>query len=519
MSLKQYFIFFVWCLLVFNGYSQGILSGSFESNNVKYFNDLKTGAIVPDAGYGSNNYMKVDYSSGNLSFGLQFESYMPSMVGFSNQLQGSKITNRYAKYSAEILEVVAGNYYEQFGSGLIFRTYEERALGINNSLDGVNIHIKPAYFISIKGVWGKQRKFMELGNGIVRGGDLNLSLGEFITDKPLLFDLGASWINRFEDYTGPEDDFPESVDAYSFRGQLDVTDFSFYSEYVMKGEDPTLASAFQRVEGNAFLFNAGYSVKGFGLNASFRRLENMNFRSERMAIGEASMINYLPALTRQHSYGLALLYPYVTNVDGEIGGQADVFYAFKKGSILGGKYGTKLHLNYSEYYSLNQEQWLAIGDDKLYHDLSLDVNKKWNRKLKTIFTIIHQYYNKGKIEGGDAEAIKSIIAVGDVQYKINSKFSFRSELQYLWTKQDDQNWMMGLVELNYSPMLTLFASNMYNVGNTKIYYYNVGGSYSHKSSRFSMSYARNKEGLQCVGGVCRYLPAFTGLSLSMTSRF
>ena len=39
--------------------------------------------------------------------------------------------------------------------------------------------------------------------------------------------------------------------------------------------------------------------------------------------------------------------------DGEFGMQFDVFYKIQKGTLLGGKYGTKLALNYSRINSLN----------------------------------------------------------------------------------------------------------------------------------------------------------------------
>ena len=44
---------------------------------------------------------------------------------------------RYATYSIDNLEITAGNYYDQLGSGLIFRSYEEKGLGIDNAMDGV----------------------------------------------------------------------------------------------------------------------------------------------------------------------------------------------------------------------------------------------------------------------------------------------------------------------------------------------------------------------------------------------
>lgn len=123
-------------------------------------------------------------------------------------------------------------------------------------------------------------------------------------------------------------------------------------------------------------------------------------------------INYLPALTKQYDYTLANIYIYqpqpglyVDNFDsprvkaGEIGYQIDVFYKFKKGSFLGGKYGTKLTANLSYWAALNTKVSDPDGityfpsdnltyttdffnfENKLYRDFNLEVRKKWSQKL------------------------------------------------------------------------------------------------------------------------------------------
>jgi hypothetical protein len=39
------------------------------------------------------------------------------------------------------------------------------------------------------------------------------------------------------------------------------------------------------------------------------------------------------------------------------------------------------------------------------------------------------------------------------------------------------------------------------------------------STRFTVSYGRQRAGLFCVGGVCRFVPANNGLTLSFTQSF
>ena len=66
---------------------------------------------------------------------------------------------------------------------------------------------------------------------------------------------------------------------------------------------------------------------------TFRRLENMPIFSDRFEQGEIyneSNVNYLPALTKQHTSALATIYPYATITNGEMGLQFDMNYKFKK---------------------------------------------------------------------------------------------------------------------------------------------------------------------------------------------
>ena len=39
--------------------------------------------------------------------------------------------------------MTVGNFYDQFGSGLVFRSYEERNLGIDNAMDGFRLILQP----------------------------------------------------------------------------------------------------------------------------------------------------------------------------------------------------------------------------------------------------------------------------------------------------------------------------------------------------------------------------------------
>ncbi|HLG41685.1 MAG TPA: DUF6029 family protein, partial [Chitinophagaceae bacterium] len=242
------------------------------------------------------------------------------------------------------------------------------------------------------------------------------------------------------------------------------------------------------------------------------------------------LINYIPALTKQQEYYVSNIYVYNAQALGEIGGQADLYYTIPKNTNWGGKYGMYIALNYSRYHSLQitsqtptsfESKFLGAGKQLFYSDINLAVKKRLSAKWTTNYLLQHIFYNKSVVEGGNYPNIKSTIAVADVLYKYAPKNAIRTELQHLFTNQDKGNWMGALMEWSYAPHWSVFGSDMYNYGdaNKPVHYYNAGGSYTTGSHKLLLSYGRQRAGLICVGGVCRLVPAATGLNVSFTSNF
>ena len=122
-------------------------------------------------------------------------------------------------------------------------------------------------------------------------------------------------------------------------------------------------------------------------------------------------------------------------------------------------------------------------------------------------------------EGRNKTVYLSNIFVADLLYKFTETFSTRLELQYLVTFEDKKDWMAALVEVNFAPHWSIYASDMYNHGSTGIHYYNGGVSYSKSRTRVALGYGRYRAGKICSGGVCKTIPAYTGANLSITTSF
>lgn len=496
----------------------GTLSGSFESNNVFYKTDSTINAIAPEDKLGSNTYFKFDYKLGKFAAGIQYEAYLPPLVGHSPFLEGNKLTGRYAAYTDSLFAFTVGTFYEQFGNGLVLRCYEERTLGINNSLDGFSVKIFPHKSTVIKAIWGKQRKYLENGTGTIRGIDGEIDIPSLFTNESkFVFNVGGSWVNKYQAYTGSNNAIPTSVDAYAGRIKFEIGKYAINAEYAEKGHD-AVSSNKPIAKGNALLIQQTIALKGFGSTLSFRRLENIDFKSERDAV-DVSKINYIPALTKQHKYTLANMHPYSAQLMDEIGGQFDMFYSVPRNTALKWAKGIKVNLNISEYWkSKDNSNYLSLSDTLLYRDYSVEIEKKFSTGFKTNISFISQYYNYGAITGG-SEIIKSNIAVIESLIPLKGNVWLKIELSELFPIKNENEWSYLMSEISFAPKWTFYVSDMIEHTQSKIHYYNVGLSFTKNTTRMSINWGRNKEGLQCAGGLCRYVPAYSGIGISLSTTF
>ncbi|HIP48218.1 MAG TPA: hypothetical protein EYG92_04535 [Lutibacter sp.] len=534
--------------------TQHNLSIGFESNSQYYVDDSVTGDFEEGNPFRSNNYLKVDYGIGSFKFGVQAEGYVPQyLLNYSPKYdQQINVGTYYGSYTTDKFDITLGHFYGQFGNGLIFRAWEDRQLGINNALRGAKVFFQPTERISFTALYGQQRVGFKVSDGNIYGLDSNFDLS---TENTSL-QIGVSFVNRYHNIVSNNPNFNPDTKAYSYRLQFAKNSFYANVESAFKTKDAYKKDGViydkSLFYGNALLLEFGYSQKGFGLTTTLRRLENMSFYSDREVAGNLfneQIVNYIPGLTKQHDYLLTNLYVYqaqpnlsITATEqkaGEIGGQIDLYYKFKKGSALGGKYGTKIAANYSHWFGLdasyNTEFKRAnvtyFGKGELYFkDVNIEIRKKLSKKLSGILTFVNSTYNRKVLEG-EKGMIESNVLVTEATYKMSRKQSLRLELQHLWSEGDlaevlddgteieRKNWVAGTAEFNVNSHFSLFANDMFNYSYNKEHYYNVGGSYTKNKSRFALSYGRTRGGLLCVGGVCRIVPAATGLTFNLTTSF
>lgn len=515
----------------------GELHGNFQVDAQYYNPDSAISAPEVPEKVRMNAFANIVYTRGRFSSGARFESYLPALQGFDQRYKGVGIPFRYITYDHKGLEITAGNFYEQFGSGMILRAYEERGLGYDNVFDGFRIRYAPTKGIYLKGLIGLQRTFFDRGPGIVRAIDGEININEIfkkLEEAKTKVILGGSFVSKYQQDQDPVYKLPENVAAWSARLSFMHGKFHLSGEYAYKINDPSSTNNFIYKPGNGLLVTTGWSTKGFGILLEAKRIDNMDFRNDRTATGNNLLINFLPALTRQHTYNLpATIYPYATQPNGEMAFQGELTYTIRKESKLGGKYGTTIAVNFSSVNGLDttrvnnglgyESNLFSLKGQAYFRDFNIELTRKLSKKVKLILQYLNFVYNKDVVQGlSGYGTVYADMGVVDVTYKFNQKYALRMELQSLTTKQDEGSWAMGLLEFTHTKYFVAIL-NQYNYGNEeakkRLHYPSLTVGYLMDKTRITATYGRQRAGIFCVGGVCRNVPASNGLTLSVMMSF
>lgn len=524
------------------------LNGFYESYLQNYVkNDEKINFVAPDDRLRSNHYLKLDYTCNNFNAGVQGELYEKNpLLGYPEIFKGAGISNYYIGYSSKKVAVTLGNFYEQFGNGSIFRSWEDRQIGINNALFGARVVVKPTNSLTIKSIIGRKRNGFDYGDGLTYGVDVEFDLLKDTASQKNL-QLAFGFINNKEEYIGNLTNIPNNVKYLNTRLQYvhkNVTlgaDLSFKTNDVLVNDLGDIATNQRNFTGNLIQLNGNIVGENSGLNIVLRQVNNFGARTNRLAPLNQLLLNYVPALTKQHHYSLTNIYVYnpqtrfaffpgeILNTVGELGGKIEWYKNFPKKSKWGGKYGMQLNVSFAQYngldFSTSNIATTKVSDFKTndinFRDFHFEVKKSWTKKFKTSLTYVNLLYNQQLIEGFGSKSLQANTVVLDGTYKFKNSNSIRADVQHMWVKEGKGNWAATTIEYATGNYFSFFFSDLFHYQNASggIHYYNGGLAFTKSSMRVMASYGRQREGLICVGGVCRLVPASSGFSLTTSFGF
>lgn len=465
---------------------------------------------------GFTAFLRVDgfYNSNLYVPGTAFTSFGIGAFSLSKQLGDLTITGGYI--------------YDQIGSGMLFRAYEDRGLLIDNALVGAHLRYKPTDNITIKAFAGQQKRITadKLSNeryqpqikGFNAEGDFDLGKAHFSPGVGILnrtLDEGtmgaiASTINS----QGIDTRFVPRYNMYAgtLYNTLTFGDFSWYVEGAYKTHE-AIDNTQLLIDkaGNVQYTTVGYARKGMAVNLTGKRTESFVMRTSPRESLLRGMLNWQPIVARLRPQRLMSRYTPASQDLSEIAGGADV--------LLSPREELDITLNYTHINTLNNV--------KLYREIFAEVEYRGFEKWILMGGAQYLNYNQElyQIRPG-MPIVEAITPFAEATYRFNDKKSLRLEVEYMHTKQDYGSWVFALLEYTIAPRWAFAVSDMYitklNPGNisgltSSPHYYNAFFAYTKGPNRFTLSYVKQPDGINCTGGVCRYEPAFSGLRFGVTS--
>ncbi|MCC6185769.1 MAG: hypothetical protein IT256_01310, partial [Chitinophagaceae bacterium] len=418
------------------------------------------------------------------------------------------------------LTVSAGYIYDQVGSGIVFRSYEDRGLLIDNALVGVSLKYKLNDHIFVKGFAGQQKNnalvntfYAPVFKSATIEGDFNIG--------KVHINPGVATLNRTLDQGSMDaivgtinslplgDRFIPKYNMYAFTGYNNLTyeNISWYVEAAYKSKEAINGlSQLENHAGSTLYSTLGWAKKGIAVNLSAKRTENFVMRTSPSELLLNGMVNWQPVVAIIRPHRLLARYSPASQDLSELAYKADVFIAPND--------DYNINLNYTHMNTLT--------GTKLYEEIFGDFEYRGFKKWIIGGGIQYLGYNLQVYRSEPLPFMHSITPFVDVTYRINDKQAIRVEVEYQDTKQDLGSWLYAIAEYTVAPKWSFAASDMYNIAPTKgdkLHYPTVFTAYTTGPHRISLAYVKQVAGINCTGGVCRYEPAFSGVRAMITSSF
>ncbi|MFK7908445.1 MAG: DUF6029 family protein, partial [Chitinophagales bacterium] len=277
--------------------NQGVLSGDLQLNTRFFESDSLRDAINTPfydyLKYGSEAWFNLNYQISDYNMGVRFD-----MFGNSNIFNPTREVNQlglgfwYISRKIDKLDLTAGYFYEQFGSGIIMRSYEARPLGIDQGIQGIRLKYQLSDNWRIKAFTGRQKNRLETYKPVLKGAEVS---GYIKVSDKLKLSPGIGVVNRTID-TETMNNIAQEINGYvladrftpkynvyagSVYNTLYAGKFTWYSEYAYKTED-----AIRNLDGllinpklgNVIYNTLTYSKKGFGISVLYKYTENFDMR-------------------------------------------------------------------------------------------------------------------------------------------------------------------------------------------------------------------------------------------------
>ncbi len=539
---------------------KGQFSGNLLMTYQKYVRDDSIGAstkVYKENTASADAWLFMQYRIKGYSFILRYDAFNNSPLldpqdAYTNHGIGFWQINK----SVDKLDITMGSFYDQFGTGVLFRAYEQRQIGIDYAIQGMRLKYNINDKWAIKGFAGNQKGNIKNRFGfakqVISGLNIegNIDLGK--DSKYGALQVGASAVNRTLDRETMDrlvgtintydlaDRFYPKYNVYGGNAYLTYTknNFSWTVEGNVKSKEAIMDdnTKFYLRSGNVLYtsmswgksgWNLGNHTASVGLNVQARHVDHFSFRTAPTENLLNGLVSYLPSMTRQNTYRLLSRYNAPGQAMGEDGIQGEIEFKPRK--------GTQIFFNgsYVQTLASNGKLNTATGVkevEKLFSENYLEVVQKIGKHDKLKLGVQRIVYNQTRYESEpEYVPVKTFTPFGEWLHTMNQGKSLRVEWQYLNTKNDQGSFANLMIEMFVNKNLSIAMADMVNVvphryermiiADKVLHYPTFFIGYTEKSTVFTLAFLKQQQGVNCSGGICREEPAFSGVRFTVSSNF
>ena len=549
-----------WALGQSKDSDKGQFSGNLLMTYQKYIRDDSIGAntkVYKENTASADAWLFMQYRIKGYSFILRYDAFNNSPLldpqdAYTNHGVGFWQINK----SVDKLDITMGSFYDQFGTGILFRAYEQRQIGIDYAIQGMRLKYNINDKWAIKGFAGNQKGNIKnrfgYANQVISGLNIegNLDLGK--DSKYGALQVGASAVNRTLDRETMDrlvgtintydlaDRFYPKYNVYGGNAYFTYTkdNFSWTVEGNVKSKEAIMEDDSKfHLKGGKVLYtsmswgkggwNLGKQKASVGLNIQARHVDHFSFRTAPTENLLNGLVSYLPSMTRQNTYRLLSRYNAPGQAMGEDGIQGEIEFKPRKGTqiFFNGSYVQTLASN----GKLNKATGVMEAE-KLFSENYIEVVQKIGKHDKLKLGVQRIVYNQTRYESEpEYVPVKTITPFGEWLHTLDQGRSLRVEWQYLNTKNDQGSFANLMIEMFVRKNLSIAVADMVNVvphryermiiADKVLHYPTFFIGYTEKNTVFTLAFLKQQQGVNCSGGICREEPAFSGVRFTVSSNF
>lgn len=543
----MYRIFWFSLAVLFNNNLQSqTLTGNYRLNLDFY--DLDSAIAATGLNYevnknSANAWLQTIYTNQDLGFeaSIRFDGHYNSILQNPPvPVSFYGIGNWWIKKKIDNLEVQAGYIYEQYGTGLALRTFEEKNLGIDNAIFGVKAKYNFNDKYALKIIAGTQKNRLDFFNAFIRGANfegshdftekMGINFGASVVARTLTKDDRTIIDNIITDYPATNY-FKAPYNSYIispyFTFRKDRTNIFFEGAYkspdaIYNGNNGVKYNYSDKA-GISALVMIGHAKPGLGITLQGRYIENFQFQSTAQGsidfnLNNNRRLSFIAPINRQNSLRLPARFQLAPQELGEVAVSLDISKKLSK--------DVSLAVNASAINSSDLK-------DDYYKEIFADLEIKHPfgyKKLHLHVGAQTTFYNQYQYQREGAKDVMAYTLFVEPIYKFDRKKSLRMEFQVQKADKELGTSMFVLAEFNIAPSWSFSVSDLYTISpnpnyelvkqyRTPHHFYSAFASYTKGVNRFTLAYVKQLAGIVCTGGVCRLEPAFSGLRAQITSSF